>query len=678
MTCKTTLLLGLLALFVASPAAAQDCEFVPEGKVAKLLEKAADKKKYEFEDRMEFLQDALEEDENCTTCRHELGVSLFKNAKRTGGSFGAAKGFLSELVERCPDYHSDPYYYLGTMHYADYEYEQALTYFQRYTSFPDDDPEKFKRDYDRKSEEVREALPNVEFWRDFYKNDDFEPVRVAGVSSNSDDYLPCLSPDGEIMFYTRRVQRQAKGDLFATTSEEFTWSFREDINQTFDGGEPLPKPFNIGSNNYGGATISVNNREMIIAAKNPVEANKQNIDLFVTRYELVFDESIQRDVYRWSALENLGPGINSERGWEAQPSLSGDGETLYFAKVGEGCKPDGNGDFSHDLFYAERQADGTWGSAQPLPDILNTTGHEKAPYMHSDSKTMYFISNGHLGAGGYDIFYTRQKKDGSWDKPKNIGHPFNTRDDELGLIVSADGKESYFVSRSIRGSRMQDIYSMPLPEEAKPEAVMILKGEVKDEEGNPRTGARVKLTYAQSKEAEEIEVSDDDGTYAAVIKLAKGEDVLMSVEADDLAFNSRVVARLDDPEPPSVVKLAVTTETIETGKPFVLNDIFYATNSADIDPASQLILESFATYLIEHPNLVIEIRGHTDNVGSDDNNLALSMDRAFEVKTLLERNGVTGKRVAANGYGESKPVATNDTAEGRAQNRRTEFVIKKM
>ena len=207
---------------------------------------------------------------------------------------------------------------------------------------------------------------------------------------------------------------------------------------------------------------------------------------------------------------------------------------------------------------------------------------------------------------------------------------------------------------------------------------MILKGDVKDEEGNPRTGARVTLTYAQSKEAEEIEVSDDDGTYAAVIKLAKGEDVLMSVEADDLAFNSRVVARQDDPEPPSVVKLAVTTETIETGKPFVINDIFYATNSADIDPASQLILESFAAYLNEHPNLVIEIRGHTDNVGSDDNNLALSMDRAFEVKTLLERNGVLGKRVAANGYGESKPVATNDTAEGRAQNRRTEFVIKKM
>ena len=168
------------------------------------MEKAADKKKYDFEDRMEFLQDALEEDENCTTCRHELGVSLFKNAKRTGGSFGAAKGFLSELVERCPDYHSDPYYYLGAMHYADNEYEQALTYFQRYTSFPDDDPEKFCR-LRRKYEEVREALPNVEFWRDFYKNDDFEPVRVAGVSSNSDDYLPCLSPDGDHVLHLLRA-----------------------------------------------------------------------------------------------------------------------------------------------------------------------------------------------------------------------------------------------------------------------------------------------------------------------------------------------------------------------------------------------------------------------------------------------------------------------------------------
>lgn len=680
MTCKTfTFTLGLVALFVSAPALAQECEFVPEGKVAKLLEKAADKKKYDFEERMTFLQDALEMDEECTACLHEMGVSLFKNSKRTGSSFQTPIAHLTDLVERCPDYHSDPYYYLGAMHYAEQNYEQAKKYFEVYTSYPEDDPSKFKKDYARKYEEVREALPNVTFWMEFYAHDPgVEPERVTGVCSNGDDYLPCLSPDGEIMFYTRKLSRQAKGDLVARTVEEFTWSFRPDINQVFDDGNALPKPFNIGANNYGGSTISVNNREMIIAAKNPVAENAQNIDLFITRYELVWDEAYAKDVYRWSELENLGPNLNSDRGWEAQPSLSGDGQTLFFAKVGTGCTADNNGDFTHDLFYSERQEDGSWSVAMPLPDVINTPGHEKAPYMHSDSKTLYFVSNGHLGRGGLDIYYTKQQDDGTWAKPKNMGHPFNTQGDELGMIVSADGELAYFVSRNVRGSRMQDIYTLPLPEHAKPEAVMILKGEVKDEEGQPRSGAKVKLTYAQSKQAQEIEVSGDDGSYAAIVNISRGEDVLMSVEADDLAFNSRVVAKQDDPDPPAVVKLTVTTQVLAKDKPFVINDIFYATNSADISRESQLILASFAEYLLAHPSLVIEIRGHTDNVGADGDNLALSMDRAFEVKSLLERHGIPGRRISAKGYGEAKPVDSNDTAAGRAQNRRTEFMIKRM
>lgn len=647
--------------------------------MAKLLEKAGDKKKNDFESRMTFLEDALELDENCTTCMHMLGVSYFKQAKRTGSTFQTPLSHLITLVEQCPDYHSDPYYYIGAMYYAQQEYEQAKKYFEIYVSYPEDDPTKFKKDYARKYDEVKEALPNVQFWMDFYAFDPgVDPERVSGVSSNGDDYLPCLSPDGEIMFYTRKFSKQAKGDLVARTVEELTWSFRPDINELFDDGNPLPKPFNLGSANYGGATLSVNNKEMIIAVKNPVKENAQNIDLYATRYELIWDEAYAKYVYKWSELENLGPTINTDRGWEAQPSLSGDGKTLFFAKVGTGCTADTNGDFSHDLFYTERQDDGTWSAAKPLPENINTAGHEKAPYMHSDSKTLYFVSNGHLGRGGLDIFYTKQQDDGTWTDPKNMGHPFNTQGDELGMIVSADGELAYFVSRNIRGSRMQDIYTLPLPEHAKPEAVMILKGEVTDEQGAPRAGASVKLTYAQSKQAEEIEISADDGTYAAIVNISRGEDVLMSVEADDLAFNSRVVAKQDDPNPPAVVKLKVTTQELAKDKPFVINDIFYATNSADISRESQLILESFAAYLIAHPSLVIEIRGHTDDIGAEGDNLALSMDRAFEVKSLLEQHGIPGRRISAKGYGEAKPVAPNTTADGRAQNRRTEFMIKRM
>ena len=222
------------------------------------------------------------------------------------------------------------------------------------------------------------------------------------------------------------------------------------------------------------------------------------------------------------------------------------------------------------------------------------------------------------------------------------------------------------------------MYAFTLPEKAKPEKVMVLKGVAENEEGEPVPEVRVQLTYAQSKEVQEIEVDHQDGRYATIVNLERGEDVVMSVVGEDIAFNSRIVADKDDKDPPAVVKLEVETQELSTNKPFLINDIYYSTNSADIDRASTVILDQFALYLQDNPSLVIEIRGHTDDVGSEGDNLALSMDRAFEVRGYLERQGVTGKRISAQGFGESKPVESNDSGPGRAKNRRTEFVIKKM
>jgi hypothetical protein len=653
-------------LFFMDSTAQDDCEFVAEGKVVKLLEKANNKKKYDSDARFEFFAEALDEDESCLPCMQKLGVTLFKRSKRSGGSFGPAESYLLRLVEQCPEYHSEPYFYLGAMAYGSSDYAQAELYFDKFIHFPDDDPSKFARDYDKRYDEVMETLPNVQFWAEFYDTDVVDdPKVVEGVSSGVDEFTPCLSPDGEIMFYTRKVSKQSKGDLYSTKLDQMTWSFRDDINSGFDEGEPLPPPFNQGQN-CGAATISVDNKEMYVAVKNPVPDNKENMDLFVTNYELVYNENEGRDTYQWSELVALGPHINGERSWESTPSLSGDGKTLFFAAIREGCIESSPGEYSTDIFYCERTDDGGWGNPANLGPTINTPGKEMVPYMHSDSKTLYFISNGHKSRGGFDIFYSRMNDSGEWDKPKNIGHPINSEQDELGLLVSADGEIGYFVSRGRKGNRSMEVFSFKMPEKAKPDKVMILKGDVRDEDGEVVQDARVTLTYAQSKDVDEISVSADDGKYATVVNLSKGEDVLMSVEGENIAFNSRVVAKKDDENPPAVVKLEVEAAEVGVNKPFVINDIFYATNSAGIDPLSLL-----------NPKMYVEIRGHTDDIGSEKDNLALSMDRAFEVKGHLESKGVPGNRVTAKGYGESDPVADNGTETGRAQNRRTEFVIKK-
>ena len=679
-TMKNTILLFFCLTtveFSGTLLAQEECEYEASDKVAKLLEKAEDKKKYDADKRKEFYLDALEEDENCLPCLMEMGSNSFKSSKHSGSSFNESERLLEKLIEVCSEYHSEPYYFLGAINYANHKYEKALTYFNKFLHFPDDDPSKFEKNYEKLYEEVEGAMPFVEFYKEFYSDEiDIKPRVVTGVSSTGDEYLPMISPDNELMFYTRKYSKKAKGDYVAKLVEEFTMSRREDINADFDEGDPLPAPFNFGDN-YGGSTISINNKEMYITKKNPVADNPENFDIYLSHFEKVTDKNGKTN-YQWSSLELLGPNVNTPDGWEAQPSLSADGNQLYFATVRPGCISNKQDEPSTDIFMSERQSDGSWGMAQSLGPEINTAGNDKAPFMHSDSKTLYFASTGRLGAGGYDIFFTRMDSSGVWSNPKNIGHPINTDADEHGLIVSTDGAVAYYASKSQRGVGGFDIISFEMPEKARPEKVILLKGEVKDENGEAVQNAKIELKYAQSKKVEEIEVDADDGKYAAIVNVDKGEDVLLTVKGEDIAFNSRLVAKKSDKIQPAVIKLDMKAAEIKAEKPFPINDIFYSTNSADIDPSSMLILDEFAAYLVSTPRLYIEIGGHTDDVGAEENNLALSMDRAFEVKGYLQSHGVEGKRITAKGYGETRPMFPNDNDINRALNRRTEFVVKKM
>jgi outer membrane protein OmpA-like peptidoglycan-associated protein len=162
------------------------------------------------------------------------------------------------------------------------------------------------------------------------------------------------------------------------------------------------------------------------------------------------------------------------------------------------------------------------------------------------------------------------------------------------------------------------------------------------------------------------------------VRTSKNEDVVLKVEGENIAFNAQVIAKKDDPNPADVLKLNVEAAVVAENKPFVIRDIYYTTARADINPESMYILSEFASYLKEHPNWIIEIRGHTDNTGEDKTNEALSLNRAKEVKAFLISKGVSDGQLEAVGYGEKKPIASNDTEAGRAKNRRTEFVIKKM
>lgn len=667
------ILILLVFLWGGATVAQEECQPTPNSKAQKLLDKSENKKKYPPSERYQFLKDAIDMDSECAQCYFALGELAFDRARRGDASYQVAIGYLETLSERCPNYHSDVYYYLGVSYYAGQDFKNAMVHFTSFVEFPDE-PEKMAKDYDRKYDDVLQILPEVEFYAEFLNNPvPFNPKIVKNVSSEWDEYLPMLSPDNLQVYYTRKMQKKSKGDLYGREVEEFTVSERSAPGEIFDAGKALPPPFNVGDN-YGGVSLSLDNREMIITVCRPGKQGYNNCDLYSTKYQKEYDDRLGKDVLCWSGLESLGPNVNTEDGWEAQPSLSADGKVLYFASARENSTPDPAGNPTIDLYYSVRGDDGTWGVAKNLGESINTSGNEKSPFMHTDSKTLYFSCNSRPGAGGYDIYYTRQLEDNSWTTPKNIGIPINTAEDEHGLIVSTDGRTAYYASKGIPGARGLDIISFEVPENARPEKIVLVKGEMRDKDGEIVKDAKVELHYAESKRVEKVAVNQVNGDFVAVVNVEK-EDVVMTIEKEGHAFEARVYTKESAEENHGLAEVKAEVKKIKLGEPYTIHDIFYSTNSAAIDDKSKLVLEQFANYLNRNKGMKVEIVGHTDNRGDSEMNMLLSHERAFEVKRLLEGAGVTGSRLTYKGYGPTRPVADNSSEEGRARNRRTEFVI---
>ncbi len=649
------------------------CLLVPEDKkVLKLYEKGIDRKKNDYKTRIRALKDALEMDEECTACMWEIARATYLRAKGNNTAFDIPKKYYHRIEQTCPEFHADVYYNLGEIYYMEKNDCKALEYFEKFLEFPSDDEKRLSRKYAKQIEDVEAVLEEADFYCNFFKKKiPFNPVVVKNVSTASkQEFLPMLSPDNEQIFYTREYEYKGKGDILTAKIQEFTQSTRSDATSPFDGGEKLPKPFNVGPK-YGGATISLNNKELYICAC-AEQANYWNCDLFVTKYELQEVDGQEKMV--WSELENLGPNINGPQSWEAQPSLSADGNTLYFASA----RPGGMGKI--DIYYSERQKDGTWGPAENCGYPINSPLSDKAPYLHSDSRTLYFVSecsDRRLGAGKFDIFYTRQNKEtGKWSYPKNIGYPINSEGDEEGIIVSTDGNHAYFSSNGIKGGvGGKDIFYFNMPEKAKPDKVVLLKGKIETEDVEEIKDAKLEVRFESGKKVEQEIKIEDDGNYVAIANVGKGdEDALLEIKKTGKAFESKLIKK-EESGNTFIKEQQLEIKEIKKGSVHTIDDILFASNSSEISKSSELVLNGFIEWLKENPKIKIEIQGHTDDVGRDEENMALSQDRAFSVMEYISEHGIKSSRLKFKGYGESMPKVPNTSDANRAQNRRTDFKI---
>ncbi|MDP1747256.1 MAG: OmpA family protein, partial [Bacteroidota bacterium] len=221
-----------------------------------------------------------------------------------------------------------------------------------------------------------------------------------------------------------------------------------------------------------------------------------------------------------------------------------------------------------------------------------------------------------------------------------------------------------------------DIFSFELYKEARPDAVSYLKGKIDDNGTGKNKAFNVEVKDASNKKVTEAMVDTSTGEYMVVVNTKVKNDLIITVKKENYAFSSQLISKdsLVNSKPAKVNNMQV--DTIKLGQTYTLNNIYYKTNSADLDPRSLIVIDEFVEFLKANPTIKIEVYGHTDSQGDDKSNLALSTDRAFSVRDLLLEKGIAEKRLKNfKGFGPSQPIADNLTEAGRAKNRRTEFVI---
>lgn len=633
-------------------------------KASKWLERAkSPRPKDSLDDQMAAVREALELHPDDADAWMMLAEFQFKALRRGRLNWEDLLESLGALEELCPEGMPEAAYMRAAFHYSQEAHAEALEGFQHYLAVDESLTRASRR------RDARAILGDLAFLVDFHRHEDLPPpLPIPQVSQPVDEYLPLLAPDGTMLFYTRMEAFKAKGDVTTTRRERFTVSHLEPASMEFDRGTPMEHPFNAGTN-FGGASLSVDNKTMVIAALNPVRDNPNNIDIFQVAYEFDYRDASGKAIYMWSELTPLGPGVNSALGWEAQPSISADGQTLLFAGARAESTPDRNGNLTMDLFLSRKAADGSWSPAEKLPPPLNSDAQDKSPFLHPDGKTLYFSSNRTPSGGGFDVWRSQRDSTGRWSEPINMGLPLNSNGDEHGLVVSTDGTQAIFASRR-RGTQGLDLCAYDLPDTLKPEAVTVVKGDLGWP--LPEGDFTVSIEYVQSKRVEQIDISIDDGTFAQVVRLPEGEDVVLTVEGETVGYNSQVVHMQGDPLGASF-DMSLDIEPVDDGAPFELEDVQFATKKSQLSPKAEVILQALANRMERQPHATLDIEGHTDDVGSLRENQALSVARAQTVKNFLADQGVAPNRLSAAGFGESRPKTDNSSADGRSVNRRTEF-----
>ena len=494
----------------------------------------------------------------------------------------------------------------------------------------------------------------------------------SNVNSTYSEICPLIAPDGKTLFFTIRDNPANFGggsdDIwYCDAINDTSWALRKNI------GKPL-------NNNGINTLISITPDRNYALVMNEYDDEGNIVGPGVSSSTL--------GKKAWNLPEKLVVRDFMNKAKYAEYCLSADGNTLIMAIETNNT----NGD--RDLYVSFRNkrskvsdklklssllnkiAGDTWSEPMNLGPVINSKGPDFTPFLAADGITLYFSSEGHKGFGSADVFMSR-RIDSTWTKwsePLNLGPEINTASWEAYYVVPASGKYAYLITEE-NTLGATDLVRIQQPFSAKPKPVILVKGKVLN--AKTKEPIEAPIYYRELSTNNEVGSAYSNPTTGAYqIVLPYGTNYSFSSEKKGFfATNDNLDAENINEYMEIDRDLFLTP--IEVGTVVRLNNIFFDVNKATLKVESYPELNRVVDFLTENKGMEIEIAGHTDSDGSDDYNLQLSQDRTKSVVDFLISKGIESARLRNKGYGESKPVSGNDNEEGKALNRRVEFVILK-
>ena len=477
----------------------------------------------------------------------------------------------------------------------------------------------------------------------------------SDINTTFNEHWPVISPDGKTIFFLRDGDPQNTSD-----AGDEVWYSVLDENGRWTKAINIGYPINLHYGSSAICSITPDGNTILLCG------------IYHSNGTVTYDglSLSHRTKTGWSFPQKINIKNFYNKNNVLSYFLANDGSTLLLGIE----RDDSFGD--DDIYVCFKTGENEWSVPINLGSTINTKYFEGDAFLASDGVTLYFESKGHGGYGGTDIFFSKRLDSTwkNWTSPQNLGMFINTKGDEQEFYITAKGDYAYFASDSGTFGGM-DIFRIQIPQNKRPEPVVLIYGKVINSKTKEPLESEIKYEILPEGKLTGIAISNPlTGEYK--ITLPAGKLYGIRAEAKNYAsVNNKYDA--DTIKKYCEVEMNLELVPIEVGQIVILKNIFFDFNKYELKPESFPELDRIIKFLYDNPSMEIEISGHTDNIGSDEYNNKLSYERANAVLNYLVSKFISASRLTAKGYGKTKPIATNDTEEGRQLNRRVEFIILK-